>query len=165
MRRKRNMEFEATTNLNEVIEDWDRLRRELQQTIRDAVNEGTRRGTARAQGLAEDRLYNPDNYNASFVREPAITQGDEVVGRIINVHQWSQAIEGGVPPHEGGAYGFRVSPGRPYYPWYIPADKRGWRSFRFHSGARAFNIFRDTAEYLRAEMPRILREFVDRATR
>jgi hypothetical protein len=159
------MEFELKTNLNEVIEDWDKLREDLRKTIIAAVNEATRRGVITAQTLAEERLYNPDGYNASFTREMAEERNNEIVGKIINYHQWAEAIEGGTPAHEGGPEGFRVSPERPPYPWFLKPDKRGWRTFYYHKGARAFNIFRDTRNILERVLPRLLREWIERITR
>uniref|UniRef100_A0A6M3J9K5 Tail protein n=1 Tax=viral metagenome TaxID=1070528 RepID=A0A6M3J9K5_9ZZZZ len=142
------MSFKINVNAQDLLEDLDRLTDDMRGKIRDAVNETIRDGYNLASQYADAALYNSEGYKEAMHAQDAHDEGGDIVGRLINDHQWAMAIEEGTPPHEAGPDGFRVGPHRPPYPWHIPADRRGWRTFFYHKGARAFGIFGYVAEEL-----------------
>jgi len=135
-------------NITELISKWDMLFSNLDEAITEAVQKTLQEGVDRMISTAEEKMYNPESYIGYFYLEGAERKGDLWTGKIINSHPYAQAIEIGTPAHTAGPYGFRVGPDRPPYPWNMPADKRGWRTFYHHYGAKAFNIFGDQIQPL-----------------
>lgn len=139
------VEINITHNLDEVIQKWGQLPKEVDEACRQIVDDVTMSSESFAKGKASSELPSGGgNYLAMFFTFLARKVGNIWEGILENHHQWAKAVEEGTSPHTAEPYGFKIPPERRYYPWYIPMNKGGWRTFKFHKGAKPFYIFRDT---------------------
>jgi len=146
------MRLTLRVNINQVLNEWNDLMKELDEGIKEAINNTLREAENTAKRTASELLPSGGgSYLFHFGQIPARRTSTGWRGTLFNDHQWAEAVEKGTPPHYGP---FHIPPGRvAKYPFYLTPDRRGWITFYQHHGARPFRIFELTRNYLRHIFP------------